>query len=452
MKKQLAVMLMILLFFSGIKAQTFIAPDNESIKITGAMFNDVSSERIVFYRHSQDFYALPDNVAMANDKKAKTNTGITLNFKTDASNIKVHFKMLEGSNDYWLRTVYYIDGDSIETVKYKRDEVAAGDSTFLIEINSPSKGTHVYQIVFPTWSTYGFYGLTLTGGSESLENYELPERPFYVAYGNSITHGRGQFTGDQTYAWVLAQRMGWEVYNVAVGGSKTSVPMAAMIKNEMNRPVDYLSILIGYNDAVGFAKDTSYYRAKLIAFVDSVRAGHPETTIFVIGQTYTITTENSQGEPVNFDDWRKVQKFVVDSLTAQGDTLIHYINGADYTNYNDLNNPPTDPVHLSISGACRLGNALADTITKIIGNPNSVHYQTEDKTSIMLYPNPANDVLYVVIPDKSTKIDIFDARGKKVISKNISKNKDRFTVDIQNLTRGVYILKAGNATKTFLKK
>ncbi len=433
-------------------SQTYISPDNQKIKISGAMFNDISSERIIFYRHSQTFYALPDNIALTSDAKAKTNTGVALYFITDAENIKIHFKMLEGKNSYWLYTLYYIDGDSIETVKLKRDAVAAGDSTFVININSPSAGSHVYQIVLSTFCTYGFYGLTLTGGSESLENYNLPYRPFYVAYGNSITHGRGQNTGNQTYPWVLADKMNWETYNIAVGGAKTSVPMAAMIKNDITKTIDFLTILIGFNDAVGFAKDTLYYRKKLIAFIDTVRTGHPETTIFVIGQTYTIATENSNGEPVNFDDWRKVQKYVVDSLKAQGDSLIYYLNGADFTNYNDLNNPPNDKVHLSVNGAYHLGNALADTILKILCNPNKINYHTSNKERLKLYPNPAhNFVTLSGFSKKSKTIEVFNINGKPVMNKKINDKRQNITLNLKNFENGIYLIKTECSTVKFIK-
>ena len=377
-KKTVFLLFITLVIINIARPQTFVNPNSDSIKFTGAMFNDVTANRVIFYRHSQNFYDLPDNVTLVNDEKAKTNTGITINFTTAADSVKVHFKMLTGKNAYWLYSSYYIDGDSAGTYKVKRDDlVSSGDSTFVLQINSPSGGYHLYRIVLSTWSTVGFYGLTLMGDTTHLEPCVPEDKPFYLAYGNSITHGRGQNLGEQTYAGVLATRMGWELYNVAVGGSRTSVPLAEMIKNEITREIDYMTILIGYNDAVSAAQDTTYYRRQLIAFIDTVRESHPETTIFVIGQTYTLTTVNSIGDPVNFDDWRRVQKFVVDSLTAAGDTLIHYINGADYTGYDDLNNPQGgDSVHLSIDGAYRFGNALANVIAYDIKGSNIIHVAT----------------------------------------------------------------------------
>jgi lysophospholipase L1-like esterase len=454
MKRAFPILIFLLSLTITCKAQTFIKPNNPAIKFTGSMFNHVTENRVIFYRHSQNFYSIPDNIAQANDVKAKTNTGITINFKTDASQVEIHFKMMEGDNSSWLYSSYYIDGDSIGIDKTKRDDVATyPDSAFSYTISSPGAGTHTYRIVLSTWSTVAFDGLTLTGNSESLEDFQLPEKPLYVAYGNSITHGRGQNIGDQTYPWLVAKNLGWELYNIAVGGSKTSVPMATMIANEMNVPIDYLSILIGYNDAIGAARDTNYYRKVLIAFVDSIRKGHPETTIFVLGQTYTIATENSNGDPVDFDDWRKVQKFVVDSLTADGDTLIHYINGADFTDYNDLKDPPTDMVHLSIAGAYRFGNKLADTIEQILSIPTSLSENKTGKNRLDIYPNPAgNKVIISYNFGKAEHVQLYDINGKKLRVSAKPLDKNSVELNISDLPAGVYIIKLGNSSSRLIKR
>jgi lysophospholipase L1-like esterase len=451
--KTLLFLILLIGFSATFKAQTSISPNNQKIKFTGAKFNDITNERIIFYRHSQEFYNLPDNVSLANDTKAKTTSGVTINFKTGAENIKVHFKMLEGANEYWIRTSYYIDGDSIATAKVKRDDLTnSGDSSFYVEIVPVSKSVHEIKVVLPTLSSLGFYGISLEGGNEFLEDFDLPEKPLYVAYGNSITHGRGQNTGDQTYAWILADNMSWELYNIAVGGSKTSVPMAQMISNEIPDVIDFMTILIGYNDAVSYAQDTNYYHKKLVSFIDTVRSGHPETTIFVLGQTYTLTTENGDGEPIDFNDWRKIQQFVVDSLTAAGDTLIHYINGADYTDYNDLNNPPQDAVHLSINGANNFGIALADTISKILDSHTGILNRHNLKNKLTIYPNPSSDKIIVKISKENINtVKLFDINGK-ILSVPVYFLTNRIVeLSINELKKGTYIVYVNGIGEPFIK-
>jgi len=438
-----------------VDAQTFVKPDNAEIKFTGAFFNKISDTEVIFRRHSDAFLALTDwNEALAGDDNAKTTTGVTINFTTDASKIDLHLRMLPGKNTWKLYASYYIDGDSIGVLSQKRDDLAsAGDSSFVFTVSSPSAGKHSYRFVLGTYNTVEFKGLTLTGNSESPEETVLPDKPVYVAYGNSITHGQGQNTGDQTYPWALAAKMGWQLYNIAVGGSKTSVPMAEMLKNEVSDTIDYMTILIGYNDAIGSAKDTSYYREKLISFIDTVRKGHPETTIFVLGQTFTIATENKNGDPVNFDDWRKVQKYVVDSLTSAGDSSIHYLNGEELTNYSSLNNPPKDPVHLSVDGAYLFGNALADTIKHLLKKPNAIFTPTAHRKNISVYPNPTSGKITVSTNDNTSgTVEIFTVTGEKVMTfRNEFRHSGKITIDISKLPRGLYFLKAGNGIKKIVK-
>ena len=427
----------------AVSAQTFVKPDDPGIKFTGAFFNKISASKVIFRRHSDTFLALADwNVSLANDDNAKTTSGVTINFSTDADRIDLHFRMLPGKNSWNLYSSYYIDGDSTGLLKQKRDDLtAAEDSSFIFSVSSPSTGSHTYRFVLGIYNTVAFEGITLTGGPETLNNLTLPVKPVYVAYGNSITHGQGQNTGDQAYPWVLAERMGWELCNIAVGGSRTSVPMAEMLKNEVPDKIKYMTILIGYNDAIGSSKDTTYYREKLISFIDTVRKGHPETKIFVLGQTFTIKNENKNGDPVDFDDWRKVQKYVVDSLTSDGDTLIHYINGEEFTDYSSLNNPPKDPVHLSIPGACSFGNALADTIKHLTGSPSAIFTHSAHRISIDVYPNPTTDYVTVHFSKTLEKPEylLFDMSGKLLEHKRIKSTDAQ--IKMTGYPVGSYILK-----------
>ncbi len=251
--------------------------------------------------------------------------------------------------------------------------------------------------------------------------------------------------------------MKWNLYNITVGGSKTSVPMAKMLKNEVPEQIDFMSILIGYNDAVGYAKDTSYYKETLISFIDTVRAGHPETTIFVLGQTYTLTTENGDGDTLDFDDWRKVQKYVVDSLTSNGDKLIYFINGDELTSYSSLNNPPDDPVHLGITGASDFGIALADTITRILNRSTGIFTSRNTHLSATLYPNPAKDYVIVELEDNNEPVDLnlLDMHGR-VIKSYYNLHSSTVRVSTAMLPKGIYfievILSNKRAVLKFIKQ
>ncbi len=349
--------------------QTCIHPDDPSIRYGGAFFNKISDSLAVFQRHSDTFLALPQRVSQVNPRNARTTSGIYVSFKTDADKTEIYFRMLPGRNDFVLFFSLYVDGDEAGMLQQKRDDLTrSGDSLFVLKIPAPSPGAHTYTVVLPTFAHLALVKIMLAGGSGKLLPLPAAKKPVYIAYGNSITHGQGQHTGDQTYPWILAGAMGWDMYNLAVGGSRTSVAMARMIADEIKIPIDFMTILIGFNDAVFQGVDTAVYHRRLEDFITTVRRGHPETTIFVLGQTYTDKKSDKKGRPLNFDDWRKVQQEVVHSLAAAGDRHIHFINGAALTGHDDLFASPKNKVHLSVEGAARFGKALAERIQKVKSN------------------------------------------------------------------------------------
>jgi hypothetical protein len=86
---------------------------------------------------------------------------------------------------------------------------------------------------------------------------------------------------------------------------------------------------------------------------------------------------------------------------------------------------------------------------------HGVGIQENITSQINIYPNPANDLLNVIIPkDESVYITIFDMAGRIVSQQTATENM--ITLDIKNLTQGVYQLKVQgnnvNANQTFIKR
>ena len=75
----------------------------------------------------------------------------------------------------------------------------------------------------------------------------------------------------------------------------------------------------------------------------------------------------------------------------------------------------------------------------------------------MMYPNPAKDILNVVLPSNIEKahVEIYSVLGKKVLNKKLSNNFNK--VDVSNFNSGIYLIKitANNkaySVKQFVKK
>ena len=84
--------------------------------------------------------------------------------------------------------------------------------------------------------------------------------------------------------------------------------------------------------------------------------------------------------------------------------------------------------------------------------PSSVLSTTDfSKTkSLKIYPNPTKDFIIIQTEKISPKIDILDASGKLILSKNPTSNTHK--IDVSSLPKGVYIVKIGEESTKLVKE
>ena len=91
-------------------------------------------------------------------------------------------------------------------------------------------------------------------------------------------------------------------------------------------------------------------------------------------------------------------------------------------------------------------------------NPVLKRLNLTKKIDAIIMPNPAEDSLSVSLKTQTFVKDFYISNlyGQKILSKEMKKQSDFFSIDISNLTKGVYILtistKLGKIQKTFIKK
>ena len=335
--------------------QTHIAANDPRIHIAGSNYVKYKDGELILHRHSDKIYQGTTQKNLFNPKKARSATGILLSFKTAAPKIKVLFKIAKGWHKNPIFSIIK-NGQFIEdkSFKYADDQIVS----FTIESKSGQKPA-VYTIALPLRTDVHFLGLELSGNSDLIP-FEKEQKPVYVAFGNSITHGTGQQTTPQTYAYQLSQKMGWELFNTAVGGAKTSKVMADMIADDFKK-IDYMTILIGFNDYNGQGVDTLTFAKRYRSVLESIRSKHPDTKIFAITMT-TTKSKNSKKSGIPVEDFRQVIRNVVKQRQNNGDKNIYLIEGKPLTSEADLN----DNVHLNPSGARNFAEKLAAEIQKLI--------------------------------------------------------------------------------------
>jgi len=223
-------------------------------------------------------------------------------------------------------------------------------------IAAPDNRPATYEIALPSWASVGFLGLQLDAGARLLPNPARP-RKTYAAIGDSITHGTGQGSAAyKTYPFLAARAMNWELYNLAVGGSKTSPALGAMLARKR---VDVVTILVGYNDWNTHA-DPATYAAAYAKLLDQLRRSQPTAALFCITPTLTKNTVSRTKQATPLEAFRTVVREAVRSRTAAGDRKIFLIEGTSLTDEADLR----DTVHLN-EGARRVAASLASAIRKL---------------------------------------------------------------------------------------
>ena len=320
----------------------FIYPNNDKIYISGAFFLLKSKECVVINRFNTTFLEMKET--LMNAKKANTQTGVSVSFSTNSQNMKVIFK--ERQDAEHRQKVFGI---------FKNGEFFTEINSLELEFeNLEGQVKTEWEVVLPS-----FYGLDF-GGIEIDTNADLykttrVKRPVYVAIGNSITHGVGQNgAGFLTYPFLLAKQKDWQLYNLAVGGSKISWSVAQLLKN---REVNIITILWGYNDWNGGFTTENDIRPNYIKLLEELRKVQPTAKIYCILPTVSKRKTPKTGKQ-SLEEVRLCQLDCVTCLQREGDDNLFIIKGADITTEKDLN----DDVHLSVSGAANFAQNLGEII------------------------------------------------------------------------------------------
>ena len=87
--------------------------------------------------------------------------------------------------------------------------------------------------------------------------------------------------------------------------------------------------------------------------------------------------------------------------------------------------------------------------------PNDTTYIKEHSTSLQVYPNPANDRLYIKAETEIVEVTVYDVYGRHQVTETPS-HQEKTSVNVSNLNAGIYFVKIntknGEIVKRFIKK
>lgn len=332
-----------------------IAAGDPNIRIDGALFATPAEGGVEVLRFPPALFDLGYNKLRANPPRARTTTGARIVVRTASPSVRFHFKLRPGDVDRASEYGIFINGTFVDQKRYNQKETPQ-----VVEGINPTPGTPAtFEIALPSWSNPIFTGLELPD-DQSLLPPDPSSQKVYVALGDSITHGTGQGSASfRSYPFILAQNLDLSLYNMAVGGSQVSLPIAKEITNL--KKIDLITILYGFNDW-NSGKSPEEFGRELNEVIETIRSSHPETEIVCLRTIATDKTAPQNGAHT-IEAFRDAVTKIVEERKATGDSHISLIAAEEFTTADDL----LDGIHLKPKGAQKVGQQLSQLLAPKVG-------------------------------------------------------------------------------------
>ena len=303
-------------------------------------------------------------------------------------------------------------------------------------MNNPTPGSETtFEVSLTNLWSVDFTGMQLADGY-ALSDPGALNKPVYVSIGNSITHGTGQYVSSaKTYPFILANKMGWDLHNIAVAGATLGWAVAL---NTKGKQVDYITIKIGFNDFKYSTGSLASKKAEYGKLLDSLRAYHPVAKIFCISPIFS--SDNAGAAPYALADFRAMVEEVVTAKQAN-DNLLCLIKGPDISDASML--ASGDPTHLSEYGANALANSLYTKINAC-GNTSVSEVNTVEQEGFKINAIDKSHLQVLVSYPGKYSVSIYSMTGKEVYVSEIHLNNAGVNTVLwngNNLSAGLYIVK-----------
>ena len=235
--------------------------------------------------------------------KTFSTAGIKFSFKTDSKNLFIKFRTsVSTSRKYFSIDVFandclidYIDNfsDTELAQNYTQQEFLLGDFSKNFELGDGEKTVCVHL----PWSVKTLIEEFSIDDDAFIEGIK-PEKKL-IAFGDSITHGYDALHPSNRYIAKLADMLGAEEFNKAIGG-EVFFPELAESKDSFMP--DYITVAYGTNDWNGTDEETFKYKCK--AFYMNLSRNYPDSKIYAI----TPIWRKDMSEYREFGDFKKVEQ------------------------------------------------------------------------------------------------------------------------------------------------
>ncbi len=211
----------------------------------------------------------------------------------------------------------------------------------------------------------------------------------WVHHGSSISHCMEASNPTGTWPVVAANLADVEVLNLGFGGNCHLDPFVA--RTMRDEAADVLSLKVGINVVNLDSLKERTFAPALHGFIDTIREGKPNTPFLIVSPIFCPSAEdnpgptipNAQGQFVtlpghaevrggslSLTQMRTIIRDVVDVRRKFGDANLHYLDGLELFNSDDIGDLP-DHLHPNGPGYVRMGqrfHAKALASGKPLGN------------------------------------------------------------------------------------
>lgn len=290
------------------------------------------------------------------------NPGARVRFRTDATQVKalLYFNELHTSTSARnSEGVYFIDGSTQAGWSFRTKAVQAKRGVETVEVLMTAgggAGFHDYEIVLPYGDSVDFLGVEVNAAAR-LEAPTARTAVRYVAYGDSVTHGFTASAVDKTYPYLVAQKMGWQLVNLGLGGRASNVSDAHVLKT---LKADVISVLMGVNDWQG-GGPVERYRTNMMGFFDAIRAVQPSVPIYYLTSLWVPPSWSPKSQVADLESYRKVAREIV---AARKDPNLHLIEGLDLIDH-DASLFDAVAVHPNDLGFAQMGERVAKQMKRV---------------------------------------------------------------------------------------
>jgi hypothetical protein len=307
---------------------------------------------------------------------------------------------------------------------------------FDISLSNSTGASVEWELVMPTYTQINLKSIAIENG-HSLESINISNKPVYVAIGNSITMGVGLTENESkdSYSRVIADSLGYELYNWGIGGSKIHDTIYSNLTNSSLSP-SLITILWGYNDVHSTNTDqlSNSTFPKYESLLTSILQNYPNACVMAILPTYTSNPTNTGSQTV--PNLEAGQLNIINSLQLTYPNL-DYMLGSAYTSAASL----ADVVHLNNNGNIALANGIIGELNCSVVTSNN---NKATDSEIKAFPNPTSGILNF---DTTVKhLQLFNLLGVLLDAKT-----DIKSIDLSQYQDGVYLLKADNQTVMIYK-